>query len=73
MLDVEPVEPAPKIGRLSRLGERREARVKVAVGSGGDSGSAEPQAAVTGGSREGWMTGIPTLRSGTGELCTPYV
>ena len=48
VLDVEPVEPAPKKKGLSRLEERREARVRAAAGGGGDSGSAEPQAAVTG-------------------------
>ena len=46
VLDVEPVEPAPK-KRLSRLEEQREARVRAAADGGGDSGSAEPQAAVT--------------------------
>ena len=46
VLDAEPTEPEPKT-RLSRLEERREARVRAAAG-GGDSGSAEPQAAVTG-------------------------
>ena len=48
VLDVEPAEPAPKKKRLSRLEERREARVGAAAGVGCDSGSAEPQAAVTG-------------------------
>ena len=48
VLDVEPVGPAPKKKRLSRLEERREARVRAAAGGGGDGGSAEPQAAVTG-------------------------
>ena len=48
VLDVEPAEPAPKTKRLLRLEERREARVRAAAGGGGDSGSAEPQAAVTG-------------------------
>ena len=48
MLDVESAEPAPKKKRLSRLEERREARVRAAAGGGGDSGSAEPQVAVTG-------------------------
>ena len=43
VLDVEPAEPTK---RLSRLEERREARVRTAAG--GDSGSAEPQPAVTG-------------------------
>ena len=47
MLDVKPVEPAPK-KRLSTLEERREARVRAATGGGGDSGNSEPQAAVTG-------------------------
>ena len=47
VLDVEPVEFSPKKKRLSRLEERREARVRAAAG-GGDSDSAEPQAAVTG-------------------------
>ena len=47
VLDVEPAEPAPKKKRLSRLEERREARVRAAAGVGGDSGGAEPQAAVT--------------------------
>ena len=49
VLDVEPAEPSPKKKRFSRLEERREARVRAAVGCGGDSGSAESQAAVTGG------------------------
>ena len=48
VLDVEPAKPAPKKKRLSRLDERREARVRAAAGGGGDGGSAEPQAAVTG-------------------------
>ena len=48
VLDVEPAESAPKKNRLSRIEERREARVRVAAGGGGDSGSAEPQASVTG-------------------------
>ena len=48
VLDVEPAESAPKKKRLSRLEEQREARVRAAAGGGGDSGSAEPQAAVTG-------------------------
>ena len=48
VLDVEPAEPAPKKKRLSRLEERREARVRAVAGGDGDSGSAEPQAAVTG-------------------------
>ena len=48
VLDMEPAEPAPKKKRLSRLEERREARVRAAAGGGDDSGSAEPQAAVTG-------------------------
>ena len=48
VLDVEPAEPAPKKKMLSRLEERREARVRAAAGGGGDSGSPEPQAAVTG-------------------------
>ena len=48
VLDVEPAEPAPKKKRLSRLEEWREARVRAAAGVGGDSDSAEPQAAVTG-------------------------
>ena len=39
---------APKKNRLSRLEERRKARVRVAAGCGGDSGSAEPQTSVTG-------------------------
>ena len=47
MLDVKPAEPAPKKKRLSTLEERREARVRAATGGGGDSGNAEPQAAVT--------------------------
>ena len=47
VLDVEPAEPAPKKKRLSRLEERREARVRTTAGGGGDSGSAEPQTAVT--------------------------
>ena len=48
ILSVEPVEPAPKKKGLSRLEERREARVRAAAGGGGDSGSAEPQATVSG-------------------------
>ena len=48
VLDVKSAEPAPKKKRLSRLEERCEARVRVAAGGGGDSGSAEPQADVTG-------------------------
>ncbi|CAM9516972.1 unnamed protein product, partial [Ascophyllum nodosum] len=48
VLGVEPAEPAPKKKRLSRLEERCEARVRVAIGGRGDSGSAEPQAPVTG-------------------------
>ena len=44
---VEPAEPAPRKKRVPRLEERREARVRVAVGRD-DSGSAEPQAALTG-------------------------
>ena len=44
VLDVKPAEPAPKKKRLSRLEERREARVRMAADGGGDSGSAEPQA-----------------------------
>ena len=48
VLGVEPAEPAPKMKRLSRLEERRELRVRASAGGGGDSGSAEPQAAVTG-------------------------
>ena len=47
-LDVEPAEPAPKKKRLSILEERCEARVRAAAGGGGHSGSAEPQAVVTG-------------------------
>ena len=47
-LDVEPAEAAPKKKRLSRLEERREARVRAAAGGGGDSGSTDPQAAFTG-------------------------
>ena len=47
-MDVEPAESAPKKKRLSRLEERREARVRATAGGGGDSGSAESQAAVTG-------------------------
>ena len=47
VLDMEPAEPAPKKKRLSRLEERREARVRAAAGGGGDSARAEPQAAVT--------------------------
>ena len=46
--NVEPAGPAPKKKRLSRLEERREARVRGAAGGGGDSGRAEPQTAVTG-------------------------
>ena len=41
MLDVEPVEPAPEKKRLSRLEERRDARVRAAAGGGGDSCTAE--------------------------------
>ena len=48
VLDVKPAEPAPKKKRLLRLEERREARVRAAAGGCGISGSAEPQAAVTG-------------------------
>ena len=48
VLDVDPAEPAPKKKRLSRLDERREARVRTAAGGGGDNGSTDPQAAVTG-------------------------
>ena len=48
VLDVKSTEPAPKKKRLSRLEGRREARVRAAAGGRGDSGSAEPQAAVTG-------------------------
>ena len=48
VLDVEPGEPAPKSKRLSTLEERCETRVRTAAGGGGDSGSAESQAAVTG-------------------------
>ena len=48
VFDVEPAEPAHKKKRLSKLEERLEARVRPAADGGGDSGSAEPQAAVTG-------------------------
>ena len=48
VLDVEPAELSPKKKRLSRLEERREVRVRAVAGGGGDSGSAEPQTAVTG-------------------------
>ena len=48
VLDVDPAELAPKKKRLSILEKRREARVRAAAGGGGDSGIAEPQAAVTG-------------------------
>ena len=48
VLGVESAEPSPIKKRLSGLEERREARVRAAVGGGGDSDSAEPQAAVTG-------------------------
>ena len=48
VLDVEPAEPAPKKKRLLRPEERREARVRGTAGGGGDCGSAELQAAVTG-------------------------
>ena len=48
VLDMEPAEPPPKKKRLLRLEERCEAGVRVAAGGGGDSGSAEPQALVTG-------------------------
>ena len=48
VLDAEPAEPAPKKKRLARLEKRREARVRATAGGGGDRGSAEPQAAVTG-------------------------
>ena len=47
VLGVEPAELTPKKKRLSKLEERRGARVKAVAGRGGDSGSAEPQAAVT--------------------------
>ena len=47
MLDAEPAEPTPK-KRFARLEEQREARARAAAGGGGDSGSAEPQATVTG-------------------------
>ena len=47
VLDVEAAESAPKKKRLSRLGERHEARVRATAGGGRDSGSAEPQAVVT--------------------------
>ena len=42
VLNVESAEPAPKKKRLSRLEERREARLRAVTGGGGDSGSAEP-------------------------------
>ena len=42
VLDVEPAEPVPKKKRLSRLEERREARVRAAAGGGGDKGRVEP-------------------------------
>ena len=48
LLDVEPTEPAPKKERLSRLEEQRDACVRAAADGSGDSGRAEPQAAVTG-------------------------
>ena len=48
VLDVESAEPALKKKRLSRLEERCEAHERVAAGGGGDSGSAESQAAITG-------------------------
>ena len=48
VLDVEPAEPAPEKKRLSRVEERREARMRSVADGGADSGSAEPQAAVTG-------------------------
>ena len=48
VLDVEPAESAPKTKRLSRLEEWRETRVRAAAGGEGDSGRAEPQAAVAG-------------------------
>ena len=48
VLGVEPAELALKMKRLSRLEERCEAYVRASAGGGGDSGSAEPQAAVTG-------------------------
>ena len=35
VLDVEPAEPAPQKKRLSRLEERREARVRAAAGGAG--------------------------------------
>ena len=46
VFDVQPAEPAPKKKTLSKLKERREARVRAANGGGGD--SAEPPATVTG-------------------------
>ena len=49
VLDVESAEPAPKKKRLSRLKERRKARVRAAAGGGGDRGSTEPQAPSRGG------------------------
>ena len=48
VLNVEPAEPAPKTKKLSRLEEGHVERVRAAAGSGGDSGSTEPQTAVTG-------------------------
>ena len=48
VLDMKPAKPVPKEKRLSRLEEQCEARVRAAAGGGGDSGSAESQAAVTG-------------------------
>ena len=48
VLDAEPAEPAPKKKSFARLEKRREARVRAAAGGGGDRGSAEPRAAVTG-------------------------
>ena len=47
VLDAERAEPSPKKKRLVRLEERRETRVRAAASGSGDSGSAEPQAAVT--------------------------
>ena len=48
VLDVEPAEPALKKKRLSRLEERRDARVRAAASGGGNSDGAEPEAPVTG-------------------------
>ena len=48
VVDVETAEPAPKKKKLSRIEERRAARVRAVAGDGGGSGGAERQAPVTG-------------------------